>query len=187
MAKRTPNIDIVGIKSIRLGGMKLNDLPIAEAASVRYQIPLAEDTQRQNKINNLMKKYPTQRVDYLKNRVAECEANIVNVNEMKARELQLISDYTSQLSLCKFRDSEVDKLDESEESKKTRKELFKKFPPYDVVAMETQIEQSKAALVRADQVIAAEHDSIAEFREHTVLCERRDMELRNLGVGVVAG
>lgn len=186
MAKRG-NIGVEGVESIRLGDLKICDLPIAESAIAQQQIPLAEDTERQNKINNILAGYPKQSISYIDSRLVECETNIGRVNQLKVQQSAMISEYTSQLTLCKFRDNEINKIEDDDPEKENKiKELFKQFPPYNVEAMEKQIIQSEAALQRCDEVIAVEYNSIAELRELKGLCEQRDAKLRNLGAKVAA-
>lgn len=184
MAKRG-NIGIKGVDSIRLGDMKICDLPIAEGACAQRQIPLAEDAERKAEIENILAGYPKQKVGYLNSRMRECEENVVRVGQMKSQQSAMISEYTSQISLCKFRDDEIAKIAEDDEERDAKiKDLFKRFPPYKVPAMEQQVIQSNEALQRADEVIAKEYASIAELREIKGLCEQRDNKLRHLGVRV---
>ena len=184
--RKTDNIGISGVDSIRIGDMKICDLPIAESAIAKQQIPLAEDTERQNKINNILAGYPTHSIKYLNGRITECEQNIMRIGEMKNQQSKMISDYTAQITLCKYRDEEVARLadDDPEKDEKT-KDLFKRFPPYQVPAMEKQLVQSTEAIDRADEVIATEYKSIAEMRELKGLCDQRDLKLRYLGAQVV--
>lgn len=182
------NIGIEGVDSIRIGDMRICDLPIAENAIARQQIPLAEDTDRQNKIADIIAGYPTQRVPYLDSRIAECEKNITRIGQMKNEQTALISEYTSQITLCKFRDEEIDRIDDGDELKEQKiKDLFKRFPPYKVDAMEQQIKQSTETIERGDDVIATEYKSIAELRELKGLCVQRDLKLSNLGAKVKMG
>jgi hypothetical protein len=168
--------------------MKIKDLPLAELASAKNQLPLAEDTDRQNKINDIIVSSPKQRVTYLESRIVECQANVVRINEMKSQQQQMITDYSSQISLCAFRDTEIERVPEDDpERDATIKDLKKRFPPYSVPAMEQQIVQSTEAIERADQVIAQEFSSMAELREYLVLCQSRDSRLRSLGAAITVG
>ena len=186
--KRTSNIGDEGISSIRLGEMKICDLPIAEGARARSQLPLVEDTARQNEIENILAGFPKQRVDYLEGAIRECEVNILRIQEMKQQQSQLISEYTSQISLCEFRDNEIERIEVDDPERDAKiKDLKKRFPPYNVSAMQQQIVQSGEAIVRADEVIAQEYNSIAELREVLVMCQARDAKLRALGATVATG
>ena len=64
------------------------------------------------------------------------------------------------------------------------KSIRVKYPPYDKAAMEQQIEQFREAILKADDVIKQEYESIAEFTGHLTLCQQRDSELKSLGVEV---
>ena len=184
--KKSDNIGVTGVESIRLNDMKIEDLPIRENAIAKHQLPLAEDTERQNKINNIIAGYPKQRVSYLESRIAEADVNIRRINEMKVQEQARISEYTAQISLCKYRDKEIAKIEENDPEREAKiKQLFKDFPPYVVEKMEQQIKQSTESIERADEVIAQEYKTIADLREVKALCEQRDIKLRHLNAKVV--
>lgn len=186
--KSTPNVGEIGLNSIRLGEMKICDLPIGECARAASQLPLVEDTERQNKIEDILAGFPKHRVDYLEGRIRECERNILHIQEMKSQQQSLISEYTSQISLCEFRDKEIDRISADDPARDEKiSDLSKRFPPYNVSAMQQQIIQSGEALVRADEVIAQEYNSISELRETLVHCRARDAKLRALGVTVATG
>ena len=186
--KATTNVGNIGPDSIRVGGMKIQDLPIAEMAQASSQIPLAEDTDRQNKINDIIAGAPKQRVSYLEGRIAECNANVIRIKGMRGQQQQMISEYTAQIGLCKFRDKEIEDISEDDPERDVLiKDLNKRFPPYNVAAMEQQIVQSTEAMERADDVVAQEYTSVAELREYLVLCQARDVKLRALGVETKVG
>ena len=187
MGKITNNIGISGINSIRIGDMLIEDLPIAESAIAKQQLPLVEDTERQNKINHILVGYPKQRVSYLESRIRESESNIHRINEMKVQQQKMISEYTTQITLCRYRDDEIGRIDEDDPDREEKiKNLMKRFPPYKVDAMQQQIIQSTEAIERADEVIAQEYKSIADVKEVKALCEQRDLKLKNLGAKVKA-
>lgn len=174
------NIGETGVESIRLKGMRISELPIAENALARPQLPLAEDVQRKNGINNILAGAPKQSVAYLKSRTVECQQNIERISALKAREGDLISEYSGLIRLCEMRDTELEKLESPQEIA----DLKKRFPPYDIDRMKQQIVQSTESIARSDVVIAKEHDGIAELREVMALCKKRDSDLRNLGARV---
>lgn len=182
------NIGVEGTASIRIGDMQICDLPIAESAIDKQQLPLAEDVERQNKINNILAGYPTHRISYIESRIHECEVNIMRIGQMKTEQSAMISEYTGQITLCKFRDEEIARIAEDDPEKDAKiKDLFKRFPPYKVKAMNQQIVQSTETIERGDEVIASEYKSIAELREVRALCEQRDIKLRHLGAKVAVG
>jgi len=187
----TSNIGETGIKSIRLGGMKVEDLPIRESALTAVQLPLVEDAERQTKIEGILHGKPKQRVSYLKSRIVECEENIKRISKMKEKTQEDIQQYIGHISLCKFRDKEIEKVQQSSDSRTRKRKrinnLNKQFPPYNVEMMQQQITQWEEAIQRADEVIAQEYKSISEFREVLTVCVDRDAQLKKLGVQVVAG
>lgn len=175
--KETPNIGESGMKSIRIGGMKIEDLPIGESALAKMQLPLVENADREQKIKGILASAPKPSVVYLQSRIKEAHENIIRIQQMKDKETQTISEYTSLIAMCIFRDKELAKTDDKEKIK----ELNLQFPPYNVEAMEQQIVQSKETIERCDSVIAQEYASIAELHETVALCEKRDTDLKNLG------
>ena len=177
---RDSNVGELGIESIRLNGTRIANLPLAEGARARAQLPLVQETERQNKVALIRAQYPPQRTAYLRSRIAECEQNIKNIEGMKARETTTISEYTTLAAQCEVRDKELAQA----ANEPARKKIRDRFPPYQVKGLRQQIVQSGEAVVRCDEVIAREHTSIAEFREVLVLCEQRDRELRSLGENI---
>lgn len=186
--KEKPNIGEVGLDSIRIGGMKLDTLPIAEAAITQQQWPAKVAEVKRQEIEKIIAEYPKQKISYLQSRVYECEDSISKIQKLKADQSAMINDYTSQIGLCKFRDREIAKLEQTCTSKDVLKqsiaELKRKYPAYDVKAMEQQIEQCKEAIERADNVIKEEYDTIADLKELITHCKIRDDKLKPYGVKV---
>lgn len=179
------NIGQTGIDSIRLGGVRVSELPIAEQAQAKPQIPLFIDTERRNKVAGVLARFPKQRVDYLKSKIQECQTNVTRMGLLANAESQRISEYSGLITLCEFRDKEITRILEDDPEQEAKiKDLEKRFPLYDVKAMGTQIQQSRESIERANEVVAREYNSMAEVREVLVLCERRDAELRNLGARI---
>lgn len=183
MGQEVSNIGETGVASIRIGGMKLDTLPIAEAAIAKQQWPQKVAEENANKIEDILGRYPKQRVDYLVGRINESQENILRVKKLKAEQDQMISDYSVHINLCDYRDREIAKLDEVLHADQI-KELKLKYPPYDVKAMKQQIEQCKEAKIRCDIVVDAEHASIAEMNGVLALAKQRDAELAPFGVKV---
>ena len=71
------------------------------------------------------------------------------------------------------------KLD-PEQHKEQIKKIRKKTPPYNVEALNKQIEQFEESIERCDATIEQDYDSISEIREVLALAEQRDKELRNI-------
>jgi len=64
------------------------------------------------------------------------------------------------------------------------KSIRAKYPPYDREQMDIQIEQFREAILKADDVIKQEYESIAEMTGVLALCQQRDAALKSLGVKV---
>ena len=182
------NIGQVGVESIRLNGMKVEDLPIGEAARVQPQIELARDTERQNKIANVIAKYPTQRVDYLEGRIREAKQNQENMAKLAQTEQQRIQEYQGHIEMCKHRDREVARLEQSKQlgADAEIKALQRQFP-YVIERLEAQIEISKESIDRFNEVVRRESSDIDEMGQVLGLCKQRDLELKNLGAQQATG
>ena len=177
------NIGETGSESIRLNGTRIQNLPIGEASRAVSQIPLVHAAERLTKIENIKATYPKVRVDYLQSRIREAEENIERTTKLKQELAVQISEYTGHISLCRYRDCEIERAANiADEVERTAyvKDLNQRFPLYSVVAMEQQIQQSSESISRADGVIAAEYKSIAELNGVIQQCTRRDAELRAL-------
>jgi len=175
------NIGEYGAKSVRINDLKPENLPIGEAARA---IPACQEadaiTERANKIAEIHGKYPKHDAAYLKGAIKEAHDNIGNVGMMKVQQTQTISEYTALLSMCAFRDKELDRLDDVED-KEEIKALKLRFPPYNIKAMNQQIKQCEEALVRCEDVFAQENATIQEFSAVLALVTQRDKELDQLG------
>jgi hypothetical protein len=186
--KEVSNVGQVGIDSIRIGGMTLQTLPIAETAITKEQWPQVEANAKRQEIEDILAEHPKQTIRYLQSRVNECNETIANIQNLKVDQSAMISDYTTHIGLCKFRDKEIAKLEKMDidaEDRRVRiKELKIAYPPYDVKAMEAQIVQCKEAIERSDSVIKQEYDSIAELKEVITYCKIRDEKLKPYGVEV---
>ena len=183
--KTTSNIGEVGVKSIRLKGMKVEDLPLAMKARVQPQIAIAEDTERQNKVGNIIKKYPTQRVDYLEGRIAECKLSMEGMNHMLLAEQQRIQEYQGHIEMCKHRDRMLAKLDPVTDADEI-KQLKRQFP-YVIDRLENQIKVSNESIQRFQEVIRREANDIEELGQVLGLARQRDIELKALGVQQATG
>ena len=182
---QTDNTGIFGPKSIRIGGMTLKQLPIAEAAHAKEQWARVLQNEVQNEIENILVGAPKQRVAYLQGRITECYQNIDRMLNTRDEYTKSISDYKGQIMMCQFRDKEIlrIKADDPDKEQKIR-ELKLRFPPYNIMAMEQQIIQFEESVVRFTDVVAQEHASIAEFSEVMGKCQARDQALRPYGAKV---
>lgn len=180
MGHEVSNEGILGLDSIRIGGMRLDDLPIAEGALTKQQMPKIIEANRRNTVENIIAKYPKQSVAWVRGAIVECELTIKNIRGLKEGQSKMITDYSGHISLCAHRDRELSKLTPGEDDAAIRA-LKMAFPPYNVKAMKQQIRQCNEALVRADVVIDKEHHSISELKTLLTKCQQRDTELKEHG------
>jgi hypothetical protein len=183
MGQDVSNIGQTGIESIRINGVKPEDLPIREQAVTREQMPDVIENDRQNQIRAIEASYPTQRVPYLKGCVVECKENIKRIRDLKAGQEKMVNDYSVHIGLCDHRDRLIAKLDAEKDAAEIKK-LKLQYPPYNVKAMKQQIRQCKEAIVRADVVVDKEFASISELEAMIHKCQERDQKLKQLGVDV---
>lgn len=182
MSRSSSNIREIGVSSIRLNGCRIEDLPIAEAARAKEQIPAAFEAERQSKVAAVRARYPKQDVTYLIAVINECQNNIRRISIFRNEQRAKINEYTAATTMCKHRDNMITQLTEDDPDRKRKiRDLNKQFLPYNVEAMRQQITQFEEAVQRSDNVIEQENASIAEFSEVLALVKRRDMELCNLG------
>lgn len=174
------NIGVTGIDSLRLGGMSIDELPIAEAAITKQQMSSFLKSDKENKVEAIRAKYPKQTIPWIDGAIRECEANIKRIRDLISDQNKMINDYSAQIGLCQHRDKLIRKLDK-EEDKELIKDLNKQFPPYNVEAMQQQIRQCRESIVLSNEVIDKEHDSITELKSLRVKCEQRDRELKAYG------
>lgn len=171
------NKGIYGPESLRLKGMTIDELPIAEAALTKQQMPDFLRSQKQNEIDRITAEYPKQSIAWIDGAIRECQSNLKNVRMLIASQNKMINDYMAQISLCKHRD----KLLKHETDKDEIRKINKQFPPYNVKAMKQQIKQNREAINRSNEVIDKEHASISELRELRARCVERDKVLKALG------
>ena len=110
------------------------------------------------------------------------------MKQLKDKTEKDIDLYNASINQCKFRDDQVLAIDPDSPNKdKIKRELFLKYPPYNIVKMKEQIENFKVTIQRADEVIQNENDSIAEMTGLKATCEQRDKLLRALNARIEAG
>lgn len=160
MNSKTPNIGESGIKSIRLDGRRVDDLPLGQGNEAIAQLPDAIASDRETKISNVKAKYPRPSVAYLESRIREAYHTIDKVTELREQQREHISEYAILISNCTRGIEEI---------------------PYDVEALKTQVKQFEDAIKRCDKVIEREHKSIVQLTEVLGLAKQRDLELKNLG------
>lgn len=190
----TSNVGETGVKSIRLKGMKIEELPLPMAARVQDQLELAKDTERQGKIEEIIATHPTQRVDYLESRIAECKQSQENMNKLALQEQQRIQEYQGHIEMSKHRDRELEKVkkalfsgDMTEDFAAQQIKSLKLQFPYVVERLQAQIDISNDSIKRFNEVSKRESTSIQELSECVALCRKRDELLKQFGVQQAVG
>lgn len=182
MAQERSNRNEAGVRSIRIGGMRVDDLPIAEAALTKEQLPEALETERQNMIGVVRAGFPDQSVAYLKGRIEECLRNLKKFRQERGNIEAQVQQYSGLLALCKLRDKEMGKLEEDDpEFKQKVNALRDQFGFYQTQAMEKQMIQFEESIGRFDDAVGLEQESLKTLRKTITLCEVRDKELAKLG------
>lgn len=182
----TTNIGQLGVESIRIAETKIEDLPLVAGAHAKKGIAAAIENVRLHKIQAIHAKYPAETTAYLDGWLKECQENIQRIQILKGQQSTMINEYTGHISMCKYRDEEIAKLDEDLPGELAQIKLLKKrFPPYQVGKMEDQIGFCKEALERSDEVIEKEFKSIAMLQSRRVLCVQRDLELQAAGANPI--
>jgi len=169
-----------GPGSIRLGGLSVDNLPIAESALTKFQMKSVEENEIENRVKEIFARFPPQPVKYLESRIRECRENIVRINKVIGEQNSMISQYAAQITMCEYRDKELAKTDDPA----VIKELKLKYPPYSIPAMEQQIVQCREAVERCNDVIHKEHGSIEELTALVAQCQLRDQELKQYNVTI---
>jgi hypothetical protein len=181
------NIGETGVKSIRLKGQRVEELPIGTGNEAVEQLALAQETERLNKIAEVNASYPSQRVDWLASRVNEAEANKQRMRKMIAETHGRIQEYQGLVMQCDVRDKLLAELDDDrykhdgDEYKEKRRAILNQWGRWDLNALKTQMEQDKEAIERFEGVIAEEDESIKQLSETIALCRERDKKLAELG------
>lgn len=173
----TSNEGIYGPESLRLKGKTVDELPIREARLTLDQLPMVNAADRKNQAEDIIAKYPQQKVEWIDGAIRECRGNMVNVRALREDTNRQIGEYLGIISLCKHRDKQLQAAKTEEEEKAIKAQ----FPPYNVKAMKTQIGQFRATINRCDEVIDKEQDSIQQLTELRTKCVERDQKLAALG------
>lgn len=178
---RNSNIGESGMDSIRLNGMKIEDLPMGQNNEAREGLAQFIKTDKETKANNIRGKYPKQSAEYLEAAIRECEHNIEKIKEFKKDLHAKMRQYQQLVNDCLMRDREMQKYNkENPDDAAKMKELRLKYPPYDIDALNNQIAQFQDGIVRSDEVIEQDFNSISEAKQVLVLVKQRDKELLNI-------
>jgi len=170
----TDNIGVKGPDSLRLGGMKVDELPFAAAQQTKHQLPEFHATEKLNKIARIKARYPKQSVDWCNGAIRECHKNMLNVKNLRKTAQESIEEYKALIKQCKRRDRKIDEAEAQGKSEDEIRLIKKEFPLYQIKPMKHQIGQFKATMNQCDNVIEKEKASITEVRELQTVCEERD-------------
>lgn len=168
-----------GAESIRIGGMTLDTMGMAESAITQQQLPMARAANKKQEIENVKSQFPKPKISYYEGRISECEGNIKRVQNLITEQRAMIEEYTGLIAINGVREKMLADIDQND-----RKAVLKinlQYPPYDVDAMRQQIVQSNEAIERSDAVIKQEYDSIIELKQAIGRCMMRNDQLRKLG------
>lgn len=179
LSRIVSNVGTTGAESIRIGGMTLDTMGMAESAITQQQMPMAKASNAKQEIENLKSQYPKASISYYQARVKECEENIKRVQDLKDQQDKMIEDYNGHIALCKHREKLLADIDPND--RESIKALNKQYPPYNVEAMQQQLIQCREAIDRCDDVVKQEYDSIIELQQAIERCKMRNVELQKLG------
>ena len=186
------NIGEVGVESIRINGQKIGSLPFGQSQRTAEQIPLALAHEKQQKIADVLARYPRVTREYIDSRLRECQTAIIDFTRVKKETQTKIADFTllaQQQTGESFTDIEDDlyeigaRTDISHEEKKILiRERRANVCEYDRNNLYQQITQFQENIERLDAAIQAENDSTTEVKVLLGKLEVRDAELKALGV-----
>jgi uncharacterized coiled-coil DUF342 family protein len=186
------NIGEVGVESIRINGQKIQSLPFVSSERVKDQIPLVLAHEKQQKIADILARYPRVTRDYVNARLRECTTAVEDFKRVKKETATKIADFTllaQQQGGESFTDIEDElyaigaRTDISIEEKKTLiAERRANVSEYDPKNLYKQITQFQENIERLDDAIQAEQDSITELKVLLGQLQIRDAELKALGV-----
>lgn len=175
------NIGIVGPESLRLNNKEIGELPLGQNNEAKMGISEFLKTYKETKANNIKGKYPKHKREFLLSRIRECEANIKRIKGFKQDLKNDIATYNQLIKNDSIRNQEMAKYDaDNPDHKEALKALRLQYPPYNLEALQQQIDQFQEGIDRCDSVIEQEYESISEIKEVLGLVTQRDRELANL-------
>ena len=178
---RDKNIGLTGLESLRIDGMKIGNIPLGQGNEAREGLADFIKTEKETLRNNIIAKFPKHKKDFLEAQVKECKGNIKRIKEFKQKLKSDIQEYRQLIKNCEFREKELVKYNkDNPEDAKAMKELRLKYPPYDVEALQQQINQFEESIERCDEVIEQDFESIMEIQQILTLVQQKEKELKNV-------
>ena len=104
------NVGQEGTESIRIAGVRISNLPIAEAAQAQQQMRFVENENVRVKIKDILKKYPPYQVPALEHGIRLAKENIERFEGAMKKERDTIQEFSEALAICKQRDKELTEL-----------------------------------------------------------------------------
>ena len=189
----TSNRGEMGVKSIRIHGMRIEELPLGMGNQAKAGIPLALNNERLQEIENVLAAYPRVTVEYLDARILEAQTSMQDFIRTKKETQAKIGEYRALIQQCEgkrtLRELEpeikaIQQRDDLDLAGKTAaiKALKVGVAQYDPQQLSQQIAQFEESIERFDAAVQSENDSIAKLRETKGKITVRDMQLRQLGV-----
>lgn len=173
------NIGQEGLSSIRINGSKIENLPLGQGESAKNGLSEFIKTDKETKANNIKARYPKVSEVYICAILQELSDNVKRVKDLRSDMKSKISEYTMLITQGMIRDSQLELFDTGNpEHSEAINELLKRFPPYNIKALEDQITQFEESIDRCNNVIEKEFESIAEFTKNLALVQQRDRELK---------
>lgn len=168
-----------GLDSLRINGTKLDNLPLGQGEIAKAGLADFIATDRETKENNIRAKYPNVTEDYIVGTLRELNLNVKRVKSLKKELKNNIDEYSILITQAQIREAQMESLNsENPEDAKKIKELLKKYPPYDLDSLRSQVVKFEESIDRCNDVIEQEYESIAEFTKNLALIQQRDREIR---------
>jgi len=185
------NVGEVGVKSIRIAGQRIEDLPLAQVAYAKPFVRIAEDDERQNKVEAIISGFPKQSKEWIEGAIKEANANAIMIATRKTEILGQLAQYTGILTLVKIRDSEIEALEGDDLVEKIQTWNMRLMPAltkvtkyaiFSAVDLKKQIDMFQRDADKMEDVVKKEYEDISNLRILKDKVMRRDAALAALGV-----
>ena len=174
------NEGVTGLKSLRLHGMKISELPLGMSNHVAEQIPNLIAQERKNRIDAIVHRYPKGTRAQYEARIKECEHNVKGFAAERIKTRERMDNYQMLMRSNTGRDpveveEEVTQLVIERGKPQPGTDAFTQLvadiealnaqtQPYDGEAMWQQIKQFQDDVERYEVAITTEHESIADMK-----------------------
>jgi len=179
--KRKSNLGETGVGSIRLAGMTVHELPIAEAHLAKLQLPGALELERQAKIANVRARYPRHDVGYIEARIREAKGMMVKFRTRRDGIRSQREQYKVLLTEAEKRDAKIAGLPDDANREASIKALREEHGPWEAQGLRDQIVLFDESVERFDATIETEQASVDELSALLGECRSRDREIARMG------